>query len=185
MSGHVVRGDVCTWSIFDDHVVGLQTESPTFNPQRRSCLLPDKLKRFMVADDCESRGSLDEPVEMFTRPDYSQRFALGLYRVSTLANARLAYMTTRPSWTSSAASPTGLASTTISMSLCISKYAVVADSSRLSFTLWNADASFSPHLHSEVCFVRSRNGSARVAKFLMNLALNWAMPRKDRTSDWF
>ena len=78
MSGHVVRRVVCTWSIFDDHVVGLQTESPTFNSQRRSCLLPDKLKRFMVADDCDSRGSLDEPIEMFTRPDYSQRFALAL-----------------------------------------------------------------------------------------------------------
>ena len=38
----------------------------------------DKLKRLVVADDCELRRSLDESVEMFTRPDYSQCFALGL-----------------------------------------------------------------------------------------------------------
>ena len=94
-------------------------------------------------------------------------------------------MTTRPSWTSSAAIPTGLASATISMSFCISKYDIVADSSRLSFTLWNDDATFSSYRHLDVCFVSSRNGSVSIAKFWINRALNWAMPRKDRISDWF
>ena len=98
MSGHVVRGVVCTWSILDCHVVGLQTESSTFKPQSGSCLLPDELKRLVVADGCESRRSLDEPVEMFTRPDYLQRFALGLtVSCFDIGQRLLAYMTTRPS----------------------------------------------------------------------------------------
>ena len=159
MSGHDVRGVVCTWSTFDDHVEGLQTESPKFNPQRRSCLLPDELKRFVVADDCESRRSLGEPVEMFPRPDYSQRFALGLTvscfdigQSSASVYDHAAFLDQQCGYT---------------ISLCISKYAVVAESSRLYFTLWHTDASFSPHLRSEVCFVRSRNGSVRVAKFFL------------------
>ena len=67
---HVVSRIAGTGTILDDHVIRLQTESPSLDSQRRPCLLPDGLKRFVIADDCEPKYTLDEPIEVLTRPDY-------------------------------------------------------------------------------------------------------------------